>query len=1194
MTDHSARQDQETELESPVGGNADAADPTRQKLESLFQLLRGSDGPTPGDANSFSQRFRLLRRHASGGLGDIWIAQDEELNRQVALKEIQPRFAGHEQSWSRFQREATITGQLEHPGIVPIYALGHHENGQPFYAMRFVQGDTLADAIAKFHRRDDAAPPATDRNLQLRKLITRLIDVCDAVAYAHSRSIIHRDLKPANIMLGEFGETLVVDWGLAKSLAEVADETTSPTDKTAVAEPGSKSTPTQMGSAVGSPPYMSPEQAAGRLDQLGPASDIYSLGATLFELLTGQSPIGAAPAGESRETLSIKELLQRIQEGRFPRPTLVNPAVPRALEAVCLKAMALRPEDRYRAARDLSADLESWLADEPVSAWTEPTAIRVRRWMRRHQTAVVSTLATVLVAVLGLSISLAIIADRNERLADGKNKLESSNRQLAKTNQELTESGRREKDARKLAERNANEAETNAREATKQKSEAIASRELADTNAGLAHEQSRLVLDMLGSVIFEFQNGLRNVAGAGEVRQRLLTIALRQLKSVAEKFQARAFLDRHAVVAMMELGELILQLGVTEALDKAESEPLDVAQRLFEGAFDAANRLSELDPNDTVAQQDFANVCTLLGDVNLRRAKLDVALSWFQQALEIRHRLSFQVPNGIEVRRSLAISCDGIGDVYRRLGDIEAALAAYQRGLEVREKLLASDPNSALLQRDSSISHERIGDTNFEIAKLDAALTAYQQCLKLRERLADAAQNDAQAQQDVPLILSKIADIYARKGDVNEAAQFYARALKIGERLVADAPNDVRARKKLSAIYDSIGDLFRMAGQLEAARQTYLKSIGFREQQAELSINDVDAQLALGVSYDRLGDVEWKLENFDSAMRYFEKSLLSSKRLNDATPNDALTMRNLAISYMKVGNGYLQHGDVGKARLSYQKELEIDERLTTVSPDNAEAQRGVSVALQKLGDCYLQEGDGESAMRWYRRSMDVMQRLAEASPNEVRTQVDVMKAHAKIGMATRRAGQYQISKNAFTNALNVGNQLRHDQKLPAGDLHFIPELKNDLQLTSVMEKATGEWSEIEKLPAVEQRALLTLRCTALPRFGRIAEAIDAADRFAALNPVEQYELFNLACGYSQIAHALRQQDAKLNDERAQKYIRLAIATLQKAVKAGFNNRNLIQGHSDLTPLRDLDEFRELIPSKPTGKSPAKPADPSNN
>lgn len=427
--------------------------------------MRGSDGPTPGDSNSVSQRFRLLRRHASGGLGDIWIAHDEELNREVALKEIQTKFATHEQGWARFVREATITGQLEHPGIVPIYALGRHENGQPFYAMRFVQGDSLADAIARFHAQASNSP---ERNLQLRKLVTRLIDVCNAVAYAHNRKVVHRDLKPSNIMLGEFGETLVVDWGLAKPFGEVTDATTpAPNVAKSLRDSDDPScgatrlqetpTPTQIGSAVGPPSYMSPEQAAGRMDQLGPATDIDSLGVTLFELLTGKTPIGAESGNEPQKSLSILETLQRVREGRFPRPSIVNPDVPRALEAVCLKAMSLRPEDRYATARDLAADLEAWLADEPVTAWAEPFTIRARRWMRRHQTAVVSTVATALVAIVALSVLAFVVTDRNERLATAKRTLERSNKPLGETNHELAASNQRESEQTKLATQRAEE-----------------------------------------------------------------------------------------------------------------------------------------------------------------------------------------------------------------------------------------------------------------------------------------------------------------------------------------------------------------------------------------------------------------------------------------------------------------------------------------------------------------------------------------------------------------------------------------------------------------------------------------------------------------------------------------------------------------------------------------------------------------
>jgi tRNA A-37 threonylcarbamoyl transferase component Bud32 len=161
-------------------------------------------------------RFRILRLHDQGGLGDIYLARDQELNRDVALKEIQNRFADHPLYRARFQFEAEITGALEHPGIVPVYGLGHHADGRPYYAMRFIKGDSLKEAIAKYHGGAGNGPEPGERGLALRGLLRRFLDVCNAVAYAHSRGVLHRDLKPGNIIVGQYGETLVVDWGLAK------------------------------------------------------------------------------------------------------------------------------------------------------------------------------------------------------------------------------------------------------------------------------------------------------------------------------------------------------------------------------------------------------------------------------------------------------------------------------------------------------------------------------------------------------------------------------------------------------------------------------------------------------------------------------------------------------------------------------------------------------------------------------------------------------------------------------------------------------------------------------------------------------------------------------------------------------------------------------------------------------------------
>jgi serine/threonine-protein kinase len=346
-------------------------------------------------------RFQILRPLKRGGLGEVFVARDVELQREVALKEIQERHAHDPESRARFLLEAEVTGGLEHPGIVPVYGLGAYADGRPFYAMRLIKGDSLEDAITGFHTPEgEGSSPGGFDGLPFRQLLGRFVSVCNAVAYAHSRGVLHRDLKPANILLGKYGETLVVDWGLAKAAGR-SEAARSPAETTLRPTLVADLAGTQVGAVMGTPAYMSPEQAAGQLDQLGPRSDVYSLGATLYCLLTGQAPFPGK--------VDLRRVLRKVQRGTFSPPHQVNRQVPAALEAVCLRAMAREPQKRYATAADLAQDVERWLADEPVKAYSEPLTVRLTRWARRHQTGLRATAAVLILAVVVLAVSTWLI-----------------------------------------------------------------------------------------------------------------------------------------------------------------------------------------------------------------------------------------------------------------------------------------------------------------------------------------------------------------------------------------------------------------------------------------------------------------------------------------------------------------------------------------------------------------------------------------------------------------------------------------------------------------------------------------------------------------------------------------------------------------------------------------------------------------
>lgn len=431
--------------------------------------------PTPQrplGAPRAEDRYRLLDNFAHGGLGNIWRAEDTSIHRQIAFKELLPKALKNKVIVERFLEEAQITGQLEHPCIVPIYDVGYQENGTPFYAMKLLKGGNMEEAIEALH----ALPrDSSERQLAFTRLLRQFIAVCQAVGFAHGKGVLHRDLKPLNVMLGEFGETLVLDWGLAKvvdvlgehgiatgsgGLLDNADPNAS-ADGATIAESPSAETSAAVTKDVATGAAVTRAAASAfSATSAGSTQAGRTESATSFrrQVTTDARTTGShtmmgqvmgtpayMPPEQARGLINKldartdiyslggilyklltnqqpitrgkpQEVIARVVAGQIIPPREVDPSIPPPLAAICRKALALLQADRYQKALDLAADIEAWLSDEPVAVYPDRWQTRLRRWYKRHRTLVHSTGAAAIVFVAVGGAWVGIESNRIEGL----------------------------------------------------------------------------------------------------------------------------------------------------------------------------------------------------------------------------------------------------------------------------------------------------------------------------------------------------------------------------------------------------------------------------------------------------------------------------------------------------------------------------------------------------------------------------------------------------------------------------------------------------------------------------------------------------------------------------------------------------------------------------------------------------------
>lgn len=950
-----------------------------EMLHSIDRLGKSGAEATISVVRQFpsGKRFLIVRPLDRGGLGVVSVALDKELNREVALKEIREDRADDEHLRQKFLLEAEVTGGLEHPGIVPVYGMGRSDDGRPYYAMRLVRGENLRSYIRRFHEGVAQARHEYDGQ-ELRKLLRRFLDVCEAIGYAHARGVLHRDLKPGNVMLGQYGETLVVDWGLAKTLGVSGDspEDTQAAERSILSQPESPLMPTnsnddatRQGAIVGTPAYASPEQLSGDLAQVGPTSDIYGLGAILYEILTGKPPASG----------NLEDVLQIVLRGEIPSCRTIQQQTPKPLEAICHKALALQPLNRYRSAKAMSAEIERWLDDAPVETYREPWYLRARRWARHHPTAVSTSLAIAAMSLLGLVIFSNVVSSNNKALALLNQDLEDANSELSSSNNQL---------------RIAND---------------------------LAESQSQLALSTLTAVVDDIQNGIRHVPGGAEVRRRILATSLSKLERVATEVAGKAQVDRRTMISLADLGETISRFGsqsddpnpLDTATSSTEKSPSEIALQLLDRSHQLALQLYEQHPSVQLAALDLAISYERLASLYTVTGKTADAEKMIQASLELRKQQLALAPDSWELQQACSHSQIRLGELVLKLRNVSEAAKLFEESLAIRLTRLKTHPDEANTQRDVAIAYEKLAEASSLMGNTASAIEQFQKSLQLLETLHKQAPLNTLYQRDLTVTHGKLAQLYTKIGETESAIIHSEHESALSRTLRENDPLNFQGILDDANALDRLAKLKLVSGQTSAGIELLEQSLKLRR---DLLAQDPKRTLFardLTLSLDRLGRELLNQGRFDSALEMLKESLAISQQHVAEDPLDNAKKRDLSISYSSVGDVHILQSNYQAALDCYRDVERIATELVAADPLNADSQIDLSVALNKMGRAYdgLQEFD--LATDYLKRSIQILKSVLKTNPNSLIYQRNLSLGYEHLASMQMRIDEYEAALANF-------------------------------------------------------------------------------------------------------------------------------------------------------------------------------------
>lgn len=821
-----------------------------RKAETPAELSR--DRETVDYEPETQSRYSLTRVHGEGGLGQVWLATDPALNREIALKRIRPGKNQNRDAQLRLIKEAQITGQLEHPNIIPVYELEQYdEKGRPFYTMKFLRGDTLNDRIKAYHRNKKKGQ---NDPLELIALLNSFIDICNAIAYAAARGIVHRDLKPQNVMIGDFGEVIVLDWGLAKLIESREDDSSR---KELRLGELADATETAAGQVVGSPAYMAPEQAAAQNDQVDARTDVYGLGAMLFTILAGQPPHRGTKTGNTAQ--DTIDLLNRISTGRTPLLREIDPAIPRPLEAICARAMHKGARHRYQDARDLAEDVQRYLADEPVSVMKDTRLQKTGRWLRRHR-AWTQSIATAVILISVVSVFSAIVVNgaRNREVAARGEAVEHF-RQARRT---IDES---------LIELSDILEEYPAVEAVRTgllKKAAAEYQALAEQKS----DQPELQLEMSRALVrlARVRQLLEDFEGAVNAYDQ----ALAALGPIAEADAASSEIQAEVVTCLNGLGICWSTLAPRPKSGE-DAESLEKAESCYAQATKLVNLALKSDPENTellrLRARTFANLGVLLATT----PRLGLSEENSTRAIEEFLKLA-ENPGETKDIESLAKARVALARLLIQQGKSQQGISTLKDALKSFRRLVNSDESSTTFLAGLADSRLTLANAMHSLGNPGSQLNYYEESAADYLDLIQARPDVPRFRSSLVTALTNVAQILYRLGDGEPAIEHLATALQQVEAL-ADSPRKVEQECYVRVTFGQVlrdgGDFVNTQLAFETADELCAELVEYRPDFGAYRVLHGEIKNNIGIFYLLTGDPESALAAFRSARSDFDRAL---------------------------------------------------------------------------------------------------------------------------------------------------------------------------------------------------------------------------------------------------------------------------------------------------------------------------------